>query len=428
MRPDQVIDFQSLVGDAVDNVPGIPLVGPKKASALLQQFGTLEEVLKNADKAPRKAQRESEEFRRSGPHQPQAGRAEHPLADRSRLGGGSHQATRPRMAENSLYRSGLSTVRRRNAKRSPGPRDAAIAVSGAERGRGPPTSSRRLLGESDAEEEPFVLGEPSDAPVKKKPPAAKPIAAPVRAVPTDVDPSRYRGFKIVDDEAACRVCSRACRAADVCRRPGDDRRRPAAGPNRRLGLQLAGRPRILPARAQARQGNARSIPSGCSKALKPHLQNAANVIVNQNIKYEIRVLRQHGVELGEIGLDPMVGDYLLDAGARVHGLDVLAEKFLGHHTIPIRDLIGTGSKQLSMDQVDIPKVAEYAAEDDASRLLARAGRRARTQAGTTVGLVLGAGAAADPRVGRHAGRGHSRRLRRAGPAEHRRHAPPVRHR
>ena len=52
VRPDQVVDFQSLVGDAVDNVPGVPLVGPKKAAALLQQFETLEGVLANADKAP----------------------------------------------------------------------------------------------------------------------------------------------------------------------------------------------------------------------------------------------------------------------------------------------------------------------------------------------------------------------------------------
>ena len=50
VRPEQVIDFQSLVGDGVDNVPGVPLIGPKKAAALLEQFGTLDEILANADK------------------------------------------------------------------------------------------------------------------------------------------------------------------------------------------------------------------------------------------------------------------------------------------------------------------------------------------------------------------------------------------
>ncbi|MFN9374970.1 MAG: 5'-3' exonuclease H3TH domain-containing protein, partial [Planctomycetaceae bacterium] len=52
VRPDQVIDFQSLVGDSVDNVPGVPLIGPKKATALIQQWGTLDEVLAHADEAP----------------------------------------------------------------------------------------------------------------------------------------------------------------------------------------------------------------------------------------------------------------------------------------------------------------------------------------------------------------------------------------
>lgn len=54
VRPDQVVDFQALVGDKVDNVPGVPLVGPKKASALLEKFGTLEDVLARADEAPGK--------------------------------------------------------------------------------------------------------------------------------------------------------------------------------------------------------------------------------------------------------------------------------------------------------------------------------------------------------------------------------------
>lgn len=52
IRPDQVVDFQSLVGDAVDNVPGIPLIGPKKAAQLLKDWQTLEDVLANAEHAP----------------------------------------------------------------------------------------------------------------------------------------------------------------------------------------------------------------------------------------------------------------------------------------------------------------------------------------------------------------------------------------
>jgi DNA polymerase-1 len=59
IRPDQVVDFQSLVGDSVDNVPGVPKVGPKTAKTLLETFGTLDHVLANADKAPGKKLQEN---------------------------------------------------------------------------------------------------------------------------------------------------------------------------------------------------------------------------------------------------------------------------------------------------------------------------------------------------------------------------------
>ena len=59
IRPDQVVDFQSLVGDAVDNVPGVPKVGPKTAKTLIEQFGNLDEILAHADKAPGKKLQEN---------------------------------------------------------------------------------------------------------------------------------------------------------------------------------------------------------------------------------------------------------------------------------------------------------------------------------------------------------------------------------
>ncbi|MFM7037099.1 MAG: DNA polymerase I [Planctomycetaceae bacterium] len=59
IRPDQVVDFQSLVGDAVDNVPGVPKVGPKTAKTLIDQFGSLDEILAHADKAPGKKLQEN---------------------------------------------------------------------------------------------------------------------------------------------------------------------------------------------------------------------------------------------------------------------------------------------------------------------------------------------------------------------------------
>ncbi len=365
VRPDQVIDFQSLVGDAVDNVPGIPLVGPKKASALLQQFGTLEEVLKNADKAPGAKLKEN---LKTFADQARTSRKLVELNTQLPIDV-DWEAARIREPNRERLRklfTDLGFRRFADEMRGEGPVRATqqSLLPDPSETRAPASSEPAVLGEADAEEEPFVLGEPSDAPPKgKKTPAAKAPEPQPRRAPTDVDPSRYRGFKIVDDEAAL---------ADFVRELGKQRtfavdlETTDVDPLRAeiVGWAFswqAGLGYYLPVRGPA--GQRTLDPKRVVEAVKPHLENAANVVVNQNIKYEILVLRQHGIELGEIGLDPMVGDYLLDAGARAHGLDVLAEKFLGHHTIPIRDLIGAGSRQLAMDQVEIPKVAEYAAED-----------------------------------------------------------------
>jgi DNA polymerase-1 len=362
VRPDQVVDFQSLVGDAVDNVPGIPLVGPKKASALLQQFGTLEEVLKNADKAPGAKLKEN---LKNFADQARTSRKLVELNTKLPIDV-DWEAARIRPPDRARLRTlftDLGFRRFADEMRSDAPGRAtqqSLLPDPSEAG-APVSSEPAVLGESDAEEEPFVLGEPADTPTKKMA-AATPKAAP-RHAPAEVDPSRYRSFKIVDDETALadfvrELAKQRTFAVDLETTDVDPLRAEIVGWafSWQEGLGY-----YLPVRGPAGQ---RTLDSWrVIDAVKPHLRNAANTIVNQNIKYEILVLRQQGIELGEIGLDPMVGDYLLDAGARTHGLDELAEKFLGHHTIPIKDLIGTGSKQLSMDQVEIPKVAEYAAED-----------------------------------------------------------------
>src|SRR5439155_4726036 len=86
--------------------------------------------------------------------------------------------------------------------------------------------------------------------------------------------------------------------------------------------------------------------------------------INQNIKYDLMVLRQQGVTLRSVVGDPMVADYLLHAGERSHNMEALAQRYLNHQVIPITDLIGKkGKNQLRMDQVATDKVAEYSGED-----------------------------------------------------------------
>src|SRR5262249_53422370 len=100
--------------------------------------------------------------------------------------------------------------------------------------------------------------------------------------------------------------------------------------------------------------------------LRPVLEDAGVAKVNQNIKYDLLVLRGQGIELRGVAGDSMVADYLLHAGERSHNLEELARRYLDHQVIPITDLIGKKTKkqpQLRMDQVATTKVAVYAGED-----------------------------------------------------------------
>ncbi|MBC8116453.1 MAG: DNA polymerase I, partial [Candidatus Saccharimonas sp.] len=101
------------------------------------------------------------------------------------------------------------------------------------------------------------------------------------------------------------------------------------------------------------------------EVLKPILESPSLRLVNQNLKFDLMFLDSHGIHVRPecIDVDPMVGDYLLDAGARSHSLDTLIQKYLGTTGIPISDLIGSGKKQKNMADVPIDLIAEYATED-----------------------------------------------------------------
>jgi len=109
------------------------------------------------------------------------------------------------------------------------------------------------------------------------------------------------------------------------------------------------------------------LPTGPTlEQLRPILEDPNVAKVNQNIKYDLLVLRRHGVTVAGVAGDSMVADYLLHAGERSHGLDELARRYLDHVNISITELIGKkakGKPQLPMDQVPTEKVAEYSGED-----------------------------------------------------------------
>ena len=97
--------------------------------------------------------------------------------------------------------------------------------------------------------------------------------------------------------------------------------------------------------------------------LKPLLENPALKKIGQNIKYDMEVLANHGIQLQGIAYDTMLESYILDSSSNSHDMDSLALKYLGLRTITYTEVAGKGAKTNHINQVPIEQAATYAAED-----------------------------------------------------------------
>jgi DNA polymerase-1 len=376
IRPDQVVDFQSLVGDAVDNVPGVPLVGPKKAAAMLQAFETLENVLANSDKAPGAKLREnlktfadqaymSRELVRLNQHlaiefdwegcrrhQPDVAGLQElfrkfgfrkliddvrqfaPMADTT--SSKSFPETIPPAVKSPLKKAKLQSPGQRSLFDDDLPSVTAVSL----------VIETVIVAEFDSSSLDEAL------PIDES-----------RAVDVSVGPARTWGIVDTHEKLSAFVESirqqpRFC--VDLETTSVDPMRAEIVG---WAFSWLAGTGYYIPVRGPV--GSQLLDPVEVIERLRPIFENPAVEVVNQNIKYDLTILGRVNVRIApdQIGVDPMVADYLLDAGARSHNLETLIDKYLGLKSIPIADLIGTGKKQKSMADIAIDKVAEYATED-----------------------------------------------------------------
>ena len=324
VRPDQVIDFQSLVGDSVDNVPGMPLVGPKKARILLEQYGTLEEVLAHADEVNGKKLKENLVT----------------FADQSRL---SRRLV-------TLY-DDLPLELDWDAQRIGSPDVERLNSLFNEFGFRSFPAELRKLADADGDlpaaeaDTPEITGDHGG-------PAQGQLFGQTDRRWTLVDTTEQFDTFLEELSAQNKICFDLETTgldeltADIvgwafCWEPGHGWYVPVRGPE---GA------RILD-------------PDTVRDALQPVIESEEIEKTNQNIKYDMLVLRRAGLKLAGIGVDPMIGHFLVDAGARSHSLAALSEKYLNHTMIPISDLIGKGKNQKSMADIDVDQVAEYASED-----------------------------------------------------------------
>ncbi len=307
--PQQAIEIQTLTGDTTDNIPGVYGVGPLKAIDLIKKYGSAGDVLNSADKLTPKMRERVKAFADQLPltRQLVTLRRDVPVefaldecsADRLNF-----SALRPIFDELAFTRlwEQLNTLTTEPTKTP----KSATAIAAGPAGRG----EHHLV----------------DTPEQLDALAAKLASQSSFAFDTETT-----GLNPV--------------AADL------------------VGLSFswkAGDAYYIPVRAA--MGSVLPVDVVVSK-LGPILENPSIAKVGQNIKYDILVLRQVGIEVAGITFDTMIASFLLDPLARSHSLDSLAKALLGHEMIPITDLIGKGKNQITIDQVDTRRVCEYAAED-----------------------------------------------------------------
>lgn len=304
IAPRQVVDFQALVGDSSDNVPGVALIGPKLAKELLVKYGDLENVLDHA-----------------------------------------HEVSGKKRKQNLMEGRDVAMLSRRLVRLD---RNMPVQIdwNAARPGRIDLPATERLFDE-------FGFRSLTD---KIRNLAGRPAAA---NVPTHAEPT----YHLVDTTEAL-----AALAAELAQQKliSVDTETTSLWPRwaEIVGYSFAfseDEAYYIPVRGP--HGDRFLDPAATLETLRPILENPEIGKVGQNLKYDMIVLRSAGVALQGLAFDTIVASYLLDAGERNHGLDDLAKRYLNHDTIRISELIGKGKSQKRMDEVPVAEVSNYAAED-----------------------------------------------------------------
>ncbi|HEY3918655.1 MAG TPA: DNA polymerase I [Stellaceae bacterium] len=338
--PEKVVEVQALIGDSVDNVPGVPGIGPKTAAELIMTYGDLESVLKHAPEIKQPKRRQA-------------------LID---------HAENARMSKKLVVLDDHVPL--------PVPIEK-LSVKPLERGKithflreqGFRTLLNRVeskLGNASAPAEAASAAEkPAAASVAAPAPAAAP-AAPVAveqryeliqdsaALDQWIAAARDQGFVSVSAETSALDHARAeLIGVALALAPGHAGYIP-------LGHYIAEGPDALALAAQSK--SLKQIPAREALAkLKPLLEEAGVLKIGHDAKYDAAIFARHDVALGPVDSSLLIS-FVLDAGLHGHELDELVSLRFGHDTIKYKDVAGTGKSHIGFAAVALEKARDYAAE------------------------------------------------------------------
>jgi len=340
VTPDKVIDVQALAGDATDNVPGVPGIGVKTAAQLINEYGTLENLLERAAEIKQPKRRESliehaEMARISKKLVTLAQDAPVPCAlEDLKVRDGAHPAL---MAF--LEKQGFSAIiKRLNNGVIPSNAEGSSQISTLS---DPSATGRTPSAQDDNEKFP---------PIKDNKYTLINDEATLQAW---VDEAQEAGLLVLDTETTSLTPAKA----------------------ELVGISLAitpGKAAYIPLGHKAAQadllgdgGGGDILQMDKAKALeilKPILIDTGVMKIAHNMKYDWQLFAQHGIHIAPCD-DTMLISYVLDGSSHRHSMDALADQYLGHQPIKYADVAGKGAKQVTFDLVDIERALDYAAED-----------------------------------------------------------------
>lgn len=316
--PELIIDYLALMGDKVDNIPGMTGVGEKTALALLQGIGSIDEIAANLDKVAALGFRGSKAFADKFREQEEQVRLSYVLAT----------IKTDVVLEQSLEELQLGPI----------DKEALLAVYRE-------YELRNLIKELESgDEESEAAGDEEGA-------------APAAAIETD--------YRCILDEAEFDEWLARLQAAPLF-----------AFDTETTSLDYM-EARVVGVSFAIEPGKAAYVPFGhdylgapvqLTEAvvlgkLKPLLEDPTRLKVGQNLKYDRNVLLNHGIELQGIAYDTMLESYVLNSTASRHDMDSLARRYLNAETISFEEIAGKGVKQLTFNQIELEQAAPYAAED-----------------------------------------------------------------
>ncbi len=312
VTPEKVIDVQSLAGDSTDNVPGVPGIGVKTAAELINQYGTLENLLKNASKIKQNKRREtlinnkddaiiSKKLVTLKKNVPVKNKIEEFIlksVDQDKLYSFLREMEFNRLLSSAISKYGETNnlVTKDIDKNS----DKTTEI----------TKKNYQLIKNEKEIEDWM----------KQSEEIGEFAIDTETTSLDPHTAKLVGISISN------------RIGNACYIPL----------NHDSGNNLAEK-KVL-------------------SILKNYLEDESIKKVGQNIKFDFIVFYHRGITLNSME-DTMLMSYTLDAGKNRHNMDTLSEIHLGHKTIKFKDLVGTGKKQLNFSEVDVSEAKDYAAED-----------------------------------------------------------------